>query len=207
MALILAACGRSGASGAAGPTATPTGSPNASPAASTSCTINPLPGLCVGRSATSQEEAAMIEVGKPAAQRELHAVDASQCSGSQACFRVGSPTRAMVGTNAGTFYGTLGCAAGASCGGSGCYLFLYQDAAGWHFVNVRCAQATGDIPGPQDLVKVSGCANVRDAPGLSSHVVACLTNGTIVDVDSAPVYLDGHIWWHLNGRGWMAHEF
>src|SRR5947199_1901220 len=120
MALILAACGRSGASGAAGPTATPTGSPNASPAASTSCTINPLPGLCVGRSATSQEEAAMIEVGKPAAERELHAVDASQCSGNQACFRIGSPTRAMVGTNAGTFYGQLGGASGG--GGTSCFV-------------------------------------------------------------------------------------
>ncbi|OLE50502.1 MAG: hypothetical protein AUI36_19285 [Cyanobacteria bacterium 13_1_40CM_2_61_4] len=35
----------------------------------------------------------------------------------------------------------------------------------------------------------------------------CATRGTVVDVDSAPVYLDGHIWWHLSGRGWMAHEF
>jgi hypothetical protein len=36
--------------------------------------------------------------------------------------------------------------------------------------------------------------------------VACLANGIVVDVDSAPVYLDGHIWWHLHERGWMAHE-
>jgi hypothetical protein len=86
-------------------------------------------------------------------------------------------------------------------------VFLYEDAAGWHFVNVRCAQATGAIPGPQDLVRVSGCANVREAPGPSSHVVACLSNGTVVDVDSAPVYLDEHIWWHLSGRGWMAHDY
>ena len=147
----------------------------------------------------------MIAAGKPAAERDLQAVDAKTCSGSQACFQVGNPSRAMVGTSAGTFYGQLGGASGG--GGAGCFVFLYQDVAGWHYVNVRCAQATGSIPGPQDLVKVSGCANVRDAPGLSSHVVACLTNGTIVDVDSAPVYLDGHIWWHLNGRGWMAHEF
>ena len=146
----------------------------------------------------------MIEVGKPAAERELHAVDASQCSGNQACFRIGSPTRAMVGTNAGTFYGQLGGASGG--GGTSCFVFLYQDASGWHYVNVRRAQATGDIPGPQDLVKVSGCAKVRDAPGLSSHEVACLPNGTIVNVDSAPVYLDSLIWWHLSGRGWMAHE-
>ncbi len=147
----------------------------------------------------------MIAVGKPAAERDLHAVDAKTCSGSQTCFRLGTPSRAMVGTNAGTFYAQVGGASGG--GGSGCWVFLYHDAAGWHYVNVRCAQATGAIPGPQDIVKVSGCANVRDAPGLNSNVLACLPNGTIVDVDSAPTYVDGHIWWHLIGRGWMAHEY
>jgi hypothetical protein len=26
--------------------------------------------------------------------------------------------------------------------------------------------------------------------------------------DSAPVYADGHIWWHLGAfEGWMAHDF
>ena len=58
-----------------------------------------------------------------------------------------------------------------------------------------------------DQVHVSGCANVRDAPGLSSHILVCLPNGTIVDVDSAPTYADGHIWWHLARRGWMAHDY
>lgn len=129
----------------------------------------------------------MIAAGKPAAQRDL------------AGFQVGNPSRSMVGTNAGTFYGTVT--------GTGCWVFLYQDATGWHYVNARCAQASGYIPGPQDQVRVSGCANVRDAAGLSSRVTACLPNGTIVDVDSAPVYTDGHIWWHLTGRGWMAHDY
>ena len=147
----------------------------------------------------------MIAVGKPAAERELGLVDWSVCSGSQQCFKVGEPSRAMVGTNAGTFYGNEGCK--VPCGGSGCWVFLYQDAAGWHYVNAVCAQGTGNVPGPQVTVKVSGCANVRDNPGLSSKVVACLPNGTYVDVDSAPVYADGHIWWHLADRGWMAHDY
>jgi hypothetical protein len=128
----------------------------------------------------------MIAVGQPAAQHD------------QPGFQVGNPSRAMVGTNAGTFYGTNS--------GTGCFVFLYQDATGWHYVNVRCAQATGYIPGPQDSVKVSGCANVHAEPSLGSPVIACLANGTIVDVDSAPTYADGHIWWHLAGRGWMVHE-
>ena len=152
----------------------------------------------------------MIAVGRPAAEKDLGLTDASVCSGEQDCFKVGTPSRAMVGTNAGTFYGQEGHFAsggGAAAAPTGCFVFLYQDATGWHYVNARCVQATGYIPGPQDLVWVSGCANVRDAPGLGSLVLACLKNGTIVDVDSAPVYTDGHIWWHLATRGWMAHDF
>jgi hypothetical protein len=129
----------------------------------------------------------MIAAGRPAAQRDILG------------FQIGNPSRAMVGTNAGTFYGTAS--------GTGCWVFLYQDAAGWHYVNARCAQGTGSIPGPQDNVWVSGCANVRDAPSLGGRVVACLPNGTLVDADSAPVYADSHLWWHLAGRGWMAHDF
>jgi hypothetical protein len=177
-----------------------------SPSPAATCPINPLPGLCVGRSATSQEEEAMIRVGRPAAEKDLGLKDWSACSGNEQCFRVGSPSRAMVGTNAGTFYGESGMASGSG-GGAGCFVFLYEDATGWHYFNARCAQAAGSLPGPHDLIRVSGCANVRDAPGLSSRVVACLPNGSEVDVDSAPVYADGHIWWHLTGRGWMAHDY
>jgi hypothetical protein len=38
-------------------------------------------------------------------------------------------------------------------------------------------------------------------------VVGCAPNGTIVDVDSAPVYADSKIWWHVKNKGWMAHDF
>jgi len=68
----------------------------------------PLPGLCVGRPATVQEEAAMIAVGRPAIEAAFGLQDWSTCSGKAACFRVGDPSRAMVGTNAGTFYGQEG---------------------------------------------------------------------------------------------------
>ena len=59
----------------------------------------------------------------------------------------------------------------------------------------------------QDLVYVSGCANLRDNPGSRGRVLACLPTGIQVDVDSAPLYTDGKIWWHIAGRGWMAHDF
>ncbi len=147
----------------------------------------------------------MVAVGRPAAESDLGLKDWSTCARQENCFQVGNPSRAMVGTNAGTFYGQQGCPAG--CGGAGCWVFLYEDVTGWHYVNARCSQSPGYSPGTGDRVFVSDCANVRDAPGLASRVIACLPNGTFVDVDSAPVYADGHIWWHLASQGWMAHDF
>jgi len=213
--VLLAACGSApSAHTSASPTVLVTPSQSASagtsPTASpSSCTINPLPGLCVGRPAAAQEEAAMLAAGRPAFEADWGYKDYSACSASDLkCFKVGDPTRAMVGTSAGTFYGQVGPGPGSSGGGgSGCFVFLYQDSSGWHYVNGRCSQSAGQIPGPQDRVFVSGCANVRDAPGLNSKAIACLPDGTYVDVDSAPVYMDGHIWWHLANRGWMAHDF
>jgi hypothetical protein len=152
----------------------------------------------------------MIAAGRAAFEADWGYKDYSSCRATDLnCFRLGNPSRAMVGTNAGTFYGDLGPGPGSSGGGgAGCFIFLYENSTGWHYVNSRCSQATGDIPGPQDRVFVTGgCANVREGAGLSAKVVACLANGTIVDVDSAPVYVDGHIWWHLAALGWMAHDF
>jgi hypothetical protein len=147
----------------------------------------------------------MIAVGRPAFESDWGYKDSSVCKAGDDCFQVGNPSRAMVGTSAGTFYGQYYRSGGG--GGAGCFIFLYENSVGWHYVNGRCTQATGYLPGIQDRVFVSGCANVRDAPGLSSKVIGCLANDTIVDVDSAPVYLDAHIWWHLANRGWMAHDF
>jgi hypothetical protein len=70
----------------------------------------------------------MIAVGKPAAETALGVRDASSCTGNQSCFFLGTPSRAMVGTHAGTFYGRVGGASGG--GGAGCFVFLFDDAAG-----------------------------------------------------------------------------
>ena len=151
----------------------------------------------------------MIAVGRPGFEADWGYKDYASCTSEDLnCFQVGNPSRAMVGTDAGSFYGNYGAGPGyIGGGGAGCWVFVYRDSGGWHYVNGRCAQATGTLPGIQDLVYVSGCANVRSSPGLSSKVFGCLANGTVVDVDSAPVYSDGHIWWHLARRGWMAHDF
>jgi hypothetical protein len=153
----------------------------------------------------------MLQAGVAAAEADLGAVLTANCASGQVCFQVGEPPRAEVGVNAGTFYGdTSGRAAdGTYRGGAACWVYLYEDATGWHFNSVRCAQATGSTPGIQSLiwVAVGSCANVRDGPSLTSKVLDCLARKTLVDVDSAPVYADGHIWWHLSDRGWMAHNF
>ena len=147
----------------------------------------------------------MLAAGVRPAEADLGLKDDSACQTGDRSFKVGDPPRAMIGVHAGTFYGSFGTMGGG--GGAGCWVYLYEDGAGWHFDSARCAQATGSTPGVQSLVWVSGCANVRAAPGTSADVLDCLKGGTIVDVDSAPVYADARIWWHLAGRGWMAHEF
>lgn len=147
----------------------------------------------------------MLAAGVNAAEADLGVTDGGACRNGQTCFWVGDPPRAMVGVHAGTFYGSIH--AYPEGGGAGCWVYLYEDDTGWHFNSVRCAQATGSTPGLQSLVWVTGCANVRETPSLAAKVLDCLPGGTQVDVDSAPVYADGHIWWHLAQRGWMAHEF
>ena len=180
------------------------------PSASASPSPSPIPSpssVALGgpsRPATSAEFAAMVGAGTAPAERDLGLGDWSSCSPAQPCLRI-QEASGMVGVDAGTVQGERGCPAG--CGTARCLIFLYLDGTGWHYVNAGCAQAAGSLPGEGDLVRVSGCANVRNRPGFASLILDCLPNGTRVDVDSAPAYVDGRIWWHLRGLGWMAHDF
>jgi hypothetical protein len=150
----------------------------------------------------------MIAVGRLGIEKDFGWKDWSVCKNGLSCFKVGTPSLAMVGTNAGTLTGTDGVERGGVLSlGSACWLFLYKDSRGWHYFNARCVQNPGSIPGSSDSVFVTGCANFRAEPALSATVLGCLGNGTNVSIDSAPVYKDGHIWWHLAGRGWMAHDY
>jgi hypothetical protein len=147
----------------------------------------------------------MVAAGKAAFERAYGLKDVSACGSGDDCFSVANPSGATIGSNAGYFRGESHHFNGA---GAGCVVYLRQDASGWHFVNGRCAQATGYLPGPLDRVYVpSACARVRELPSLSGKVLDCLPRGYVVNVDSPPVYADGYIWWHLQGRGWMAHDF
>jgi hypothetical protein len=101
---------------------------------------------------------------------------------------------------------------GGSGGGAACFTYLFHDATGWHlYPPIICGQQGGLNPilGYDDQVQVTGsCANIRQQPTISAKVVACLTNGTTVHIDTTPPrYADGHIWWSVNnGQGFMAHD-
>jgi hypothetical protein len=149
----------------------------------------------------------MLSVGRPAVEAKYGLKPIATCRNGDNCFIVRSPLVAIVGTNAGVFSGSIGL---YPDGGLGCgvLVFLSYDSTGWHYVNSGCVQNGGFWPGVIDQVFVSsGCANVRTSPSLSATVLACLPAHTQVSVDSAPVYADAHIWWHLAGRGWMVHDY
>lgn len=98
-------------------------------------------------------------------------------------------------------------------GGTDCFAYFYPDSSGWHYSSPTvCPRQPGFNPvlGGQDHVSGSDtCANVRLAPSLSSRVMTCLKNGTVVSIDmDFPRYVDYHIWWSINGhQGWMAHDY
>jgi hypothetical protein len=151
----------------------------------------------------------MVAAGAPAVEKALGMKDWSACSNGENCIKVGPISAAMVGASAGVFDAGYGQYPTGGLG-SPCWVFVYSDSTGWHFLDFGCAQNPGFVPGTADVgshVYVTGCANFRDKPSLSGKVLGCLANGTVINVDSAPVWQEGHMWWHLTGHGWMAHDF
>jgi len=89
-----------------------------------------------------------------------------------------------------------------------CDVYVAHDLPdSWRYVDSACADGPGVFPmvGQRDQVKVSGCANVRDAPDFG-NILACLPNGTQAMIDDGPFNVNGKLWWHIQGRGFMAHE-
>src|ERR1700682_363191 len=98
-----------------------------------------------------------------------------------------------------------------------CGVYVFQDTSGWHPLNADC----GRYPAPGKSVSAtflgSGCINVRANPGYSSKIVACLPVDTTVTIDGGPVFVQeatasetanlNRLWWHLAGKGWMAHQY
>lgn len=151
----------------------------------------------------------MSSAGAPVIEKALGYKDWSACSNGENCFRIAPEPSGMIGTSAGVLNGSYGQFPGGGLGAA-CWLFLYSDSTGWHVLNFACAQNPGYTPGSAGTgthVYVSGCANYRSAPSLSAQVLGCLGNRTVVNVDGGPTYAEGHVWWHLTSRGWMAHDY
>jgi hypothetical protein len=87
------------------------------------------------------------------------------------------------------------------------YVSRDQPAGSWSLVGVMCGPIGGHTPQLRATaqVNVKGCANARDLPQIG-QVLSCLANGTLVTIDDGPVSVQGTLWWHLAGRGWMAHQ-
>ena len=98
-----------------------------------------------------------------------------------------------------------------------CGVYVFQDAAGWHPLNMAC----GVYPAPGTSVSAtfmgSGCINVRLSPGYAGKIVECLPVDTTVTIDGGPVFVQestasdvanlNRLWWHLTGHGWMVHQY
>ncbi|TME47133.1 MAG: hypothetical protein E6I56_05025 [Chloroflexi bacterium] len=91
------------------------------------------------------------------------------------------------------------------------YLLRTSPFGSFSLIGVYCGGRNGPMPriGAQVTVHANGCANVRAFP-LQGPAVACLPNGTAATIDDGPAgFAFGQsptIWWHLKGRGWIAHE-
>ena len=107
-------------------------------------------------------------------------------------------------------------------GGAVCFAYVYEDAAGWHPLNVLCTQDLAPADGGTVTISVpgGGCADVHAAPGNTSTVLACVSPDaqTTYVVEQGPVYVAetdpttnlamGTIWWYLSGlSGWVAQDF
>src|SRR5690348_12855583 len=149
--LLLAGCGSASvAQSSPSPVGSPSGVPASASASPGQClTYESLPGLCtgvVGRVPTHEEYQAMSAIGAPAIEKALGYKDWSVCSAGENCFRVNPEPSGMVGTDAGVLNGGFGQYPGGGLGAP-CWVFLYKDSGGWHFLNFACAQNAGYTPG------------------------------------------------------------
>ena len=107
-------------------------------------------------------------------------------------------------------------------GGAVCYAYVYQDAAGWHPMDVLCTQDTAPADGSTVTVTAPGrsCVNIHSAPGHASSVLSCVSSSssTTYQVEQGPIYVAetdstshlpmGTIWWYLAGLGgWVAQDY
>jgi hypothetical protein len=142
---------------------------------------------------------------------ELVVDSMTNCPVNRACSAVGDEHD---GTEAAYFVGS----SGSNADLMGCGTYVFHNQTGWHGLLQSCWPGpVSPAVGQSGTVSLtfglppSACANVRSLPGPKGSVVACLTAGTQVSLDSGPSFAamaatDG-LWWHIRGRGWIADDF
>jgi hypothetical protein len=144
---------------------------------------------------------------------------AATCGVNEACVWL---TSNHAGQNAAYYIGS----AGSNRDLQNCAFYVAGNQATWRPLGTNCANSGAPFPavGATGRVRLmmgeQGCVNVHDAPGVGAKVVACLNDGTQVQVDDGPVYLGPvtaaspnerpswlDYWWHVAGRGWMVHQY
>lgn len=202
--LLIAGCSQTPA-GQAHATTTPPAPTSASSARSAVAPVSPSPIPSSGNYATAQDAGvAGIEA------KTGLTYSSGTCGAGQTC--LGAP-QVFGNTGAGGYDAAYVQMGYAAAGAGSCYAYVFFANGFWHYTPpVVCPNQSGYNPvlGATDHVAVPGsCANVRLSPGLSSRILDCLKDGTVVSIDpDAPRYVDKHIWWSIDGhRGWMAHDF
>ncbi len=193
---------------------TVTASPSVTPSASASASASPSVSPNVSPSASAPATTVMpgFPTAREAAQDGANKQTSGTC-GQATCYTLGQQ---VDGTQAAYFPGRAGTGPSSAL----CYTYVFQgDGAAWYFLDMPCAQSGAIFAaiGKEDTVQVTGggCANVRANPSVSAAVQTCLANGTAVVPDGGPTWVDEtdaaghralHLWWHIKGRGWMAHD-
>lgn len=54
---------------------------------------------------------------------------------------------------------------------------------------------------------VGDCLNMRESAGMAGPVASCLPSGARMTITDGPRDGDGHTWWQLDGRGWVAADY
>jgi len=195
LAGLMASCGASA-----------TASPSSSASQATTAQSSPSSAPTASASNASARQAATAGVIQLAARLNETYVAATSCplTGHPCIYGQGDETD---GVHAAYFNYGAGSGSSNGPGPHGCYVYVYEDGSGWHFLGGYCTQNLVLAVGGVNDVKTPGtCANLRDSPGLSSKVIRCLPDATQVEIDRGPTWLDGHLWWHVTAGGWLAHE-
>lgn len=199
-AILVAGCGLPPRSAnTPGPSSSLTVTSAASPAISGS----PIPSSAPS-GATTARQAGTLGVQQFAAATGRVYVPGASCPGRPCVYGEGKETD---GDHAAYFVYAAASGDANGPGPIGCYIYVYEAATGWYYLNGYCTQnLVVALRGVASVHTPGSCTNLRQSPGLSGTLIRCLKDGTSVTIDDGPNWVDKHMWWHVDAGGWIAHD-